>query len=319
MSQDEKIYDVIIIGGGPGGTSAAIYAARAELKTLVIDKAPFSGALAITPKIANYPGIPGELRGAELLTRMRQQAESFGAEYIQAPVIGVDLRSDPKVVFTSTAHLTRTVIIATGASERTIRVPGEAEFVGRGVSYCATCDGAFFKGEEVAVIGANDEALEEAEFLSRYARRVHLVSPRPNFQAPVEMVESVLKQEVITLHENTTLKAVIGDEAVKAVRLNRRGSREEFELPVSGAFIYLQGAQPGTGFLKGELERGEAGCILIDRATMQTAVPGVYAVGDVICARLKQAVISAAEGAMAAISADKFIRRSDKTSPGRYW
>ena len=136
------------------------------MKTLVIDKAPLSGALAITPKIANYPGVSEELRGADLLARMRQQAISFGAEYLQEPVVGVDLKSDPKTVYTSALHWARTVIIATGANERTNRVPGEAELLGRGVSYCATCDGAFFKGQEVAVVGSNDEALEEAEFLT---------------------------------------------------------------------------------------------------------------------------------------------------------
>lgn len=319
MNENEKIYDVIIIGGGPGGTSAAIYAARAELKTVVIDKAPHSGALAMTPKIANYPGVLEVLSGADLLARMRQQAASFGAEFLQEPVIGVDLQSDPKTVFTSTAHRTRTVIIATGANERTNRVPGEAKFLGRGVSYCATCDGAFFKGQEVAVLGANDEALEEAAFMTRYAARVHLVSPRAKFQAPTEMVERVLKHEGVAFYENTKLKSIVGDQEVRAVRLAMRNREAEFELPVSGVFIYLQGGQPGTGFLGDELPRGEGRCLLVDRTTMQTAIPGVYAVGDVICTRLKQAVISAGEGAVAAIAADKFIHHSDKTSPGRYW
>ena len=315
---EEEIYDVVIIGGGPGGTSAAIYAARAELKTLVIDKAPLSGALAITPKIANYPGVPEELRGADLLARMRQQAISFGAKYLTEPVIGIDLKSNPKTVFTNTMHLAHTVIIATGANERTNRVPGEAELVGRGVSYCATCDGAFFKGQEVAVVGSNDEALEEAEFLTRYASRVHLVSPRGKFQAPAKMVETLLEHDIVTLYEKTALKVVIGDEEVKAIKLATHAG-EEFELPVQGVFVYLQGGQPGTGFLQGELERGPGGCLMVNRSTMETIIPGVYAVGDVTCARLKQAIISAAEGAIAAISADKFIHKAEKTSPGRYW
>jgi thioredoxin reductase (NADPH) len=319
MSKDQEIYDVVIIGGGPAGTSAAIYAARAELKTLVIDKAPLSGALAVTPKIANYPGVPEELRGADLLARMRQQAISFGAEYVQEPVVAVDLKSDPKTVFTNTAYQARAIIIATGANERGNRVPGEAELVGRGVSYCATCDGAFFKGQEVAVVGASDEAVEEAEFLTRYASRVHLVLPRSSFQAPSEMVERLLAHSSVTLHENRRLKAVDGDEEVRTIRLVNRVSQDELDLPVSGVFIYLQGGRPGTSFLNDELERGEGGCILIDRTTMETTIPGVYAVGDVTCSRLKQAVISAAEGAIAAISADKFINRSEKTSPGRYW
>ncbi len=169
---EKDTYDVIIVGGGPGGTSAAIYAARAQLKTLVIDKAPLSGALAITPRIANYPGVPEELRGANLLARMREQAVSFGANYATEPVIGIDLNSDPKTIYTNKTYLGHAVIIATGANERSNRVPGEAELLGRGVSYCATCDGAFFKGQEVAVVGSNDEALEEAEFLTRYASRV---------------------------------------------------------------------------------------------------------------------------------------------------
>jgi thioredoxin reductase (NADPH) len=154
--------------------------------------------------------------------------------------------------------------------------------------------------------------------LTRYASRVHLVSPRAKFQAPTGMVEKLLNQEIVTLHERTALKVVIGDEEVRAIRLGPHGG-EEFELPVKGVFVYLQGAQPGTSFLSGELERGEGGCILVDRTTMATVIPGVYAVGDVTCARLKQAIISAAEGAVAAISADKFIHGAEKTSPGRYW
>lgn len=210
------------------------------------------------------------------------------------------------------------MIIATGANERTNRVPGESELLGRGVSYCATCDGAFFKGQEVAVVGSNDEALEEAGFLTRYASRVHLVSPRATFQAPAEMVETLLNHDSLTLHKRTALKVVVGDEEVRAIRLGPHAG-EEFELPVNGVFVYLQGGQPGTSFLDRELERGEAGCILVDRSTMQTVIPGVYAVGDVTCTRLRQAIISAAEGAVAAISADKFIHHSDRTSPGRYW
>ena len=188
----EMDYDVVIIGGGPAGATAAMYAARASLRTLVLDKGLTAGALGITSKIANYPGILGEISGAELLERMREQAESFGAQFMQDRVQGVDLLSDPKLIFANSGTYTaRAVIIATGSMGRGQRVKGEDELLGRGVSYCATCDAAFFRGQDVVVAGQSDEAVEEALFLTRFVRTVHLLSPTNELKAPAHLVEEL--------------------------------------------------------------------------------------------------------------------------------
>ncbi len=196
---DPTTYDVVIIGGGPAGATAAIYASRAGLSTLVIDKGLTAGALGITNKIANYPGILGEISGAELLDIMRQQAQSFGATFVSDKVIGVDLLPEEKSVFANGGTYTgRAVIIATGSMGRGKRVKGEDELLGKGVSYCATCDGAFFREQEVAVVGNSDEAIEEALFLTRFVDRVHFLSPTPELKAPVKMVEELQDNPKVT-------------------------------------------------------------------------------------------------------------------------
>ncbi len=301
---DEHDYDVVIIGGGPAGATAAIYAARADLKTLVIDKGLTAGALGLTGKIANYPGVPGEIGGAELLARMRQQAESFSATFVQDKVQAVDLTSDPKTIYANNATYTaRAVITSTGSMGRGQRVRGEDRFLGRGVSYCATCDAAFFRDQIVAVAGNSDEALEEALFLTRFVRRVHLISPTPELNAPPHLVEEIAHHPKVTLHRGAVLREVIGDERVDAVRIGVRGQPEE-TIAVSGAFIYLQGGKPITDFLQGQLPLSETGCLVVD-SEYRTGIPGVYAVGDVLCNHVKQAVVAAAEGAIAAMSAEK--------------
>ena len=186
--QKHNAYDVIVIGGGPAGTTAAIYTARANLRTLVIDKGLTAGALGITAKISNYPGVPGPISGARLVEIMREQAESFGATFMTDKVVGIDLTSEPKQVMAGTGTFTApAVILATGAMGRTSSVKGEAELLGRGVSYCATCDGAFFRDQDVAVIGNNDEAVEEALFLTKFARQIHLIAPTPSLKARDEL------------------------------------------------------------------------------------------------------------------------------------
>ncbi|PWH15735.1 MAG: thioredoxin reductase [Anaerolineae bacterium] len=300
-------YDVVIIGGGPAGSTAAIYTARAGLKTLVLDKGLTTGALGITGKIANYPGVPGDISGPELLERMREQARSFGAEYMTDKVIGVDLLGEPKSVFGNNGTYTaRAVIIATGSMGRGSRVKGEDELLGHGVSYCATCDGAFFKGQEVLVAGNTDEAIEEALFLTQFASRVHFLSPTPELKAPPEMVEELLHNPKVQFYPGASLREILGQQRVEAVRFALRGQGEQ-TLPVRGAFIYLQGGKPITDFLQGQLELSDTGCLIVDRE-FQTAVPGVYAVGDVLCNHVKQAVIAAAEGATAAIAVEKVLR-----------
>jgi thioredoxin reductase (NADPH) len=276
-----------------------------------------SGALAVATKIVNYPGVPEEISGLELLRRMRTQAESFGAKFVQEQVIGVDFNSDPKTVFTNNVYQAKAVILATGAHERKNKVPGEADLLGRGVSYCATCDAAFFKDEQVAVVGFSDHALEEALFLTRYAKSVKVITPTSEFKASDELIEKVKANEKIELLTRLKLVAVEGKDTLSAIRAQGRDGAEE-AIPVTGAFIYLEGNQPSTQFLNSVIPVGTGGCLFNDR-DQSTPVPGVFAVGDVTCTQLKQAVVSAAEGVIAAISADRFINRLDKTAPGRYY
>ncbi len=300
----ENNYDVIIIGGGPAGATAAIYTARAELKTLVIDKGITAGALGITGKIANYPGILEDISGADLLDRMRQQALSFGATFIQDKVAAVDLDSEPKTIYGNGGTYTASaIIIATGSMGRGQRVPGEDRLLGRGVSYCATCDAAFFRDQEVAVVGSTDEAAEEALFLTRFARRVHWVVPTPDLKASAHLAAEANDHPKLELHLGTALREVLGQARVEGVRLAPRG-QAEYTLAVTGAFIYLQGGRPVTDFLQGQLSVGETGCLVVD-SEYRTATPGVYAIGDVLCHHVKQAVVAAAEGAVAAMAVEK--------------
>lgn len=306
-----QAYDVIIIGGGPAGTSAAIYTARADLRTLVIDKGLTAGALGITAKISNYPGVPGPISGAELVEIMRQQAESFGAEFLSDKVVGLDLSANPKTVMagTGTFHA-KAIVLATGSMGRTNTVPGEEEFLGRGVSYCATCDGAFFRDQPVAVIGNNDEALEEALFLTKFAQQVHLIVPTPDLKARQPLVAETQDNPKIEVRMGTRLKEVVGNGKVEGVRIQPRGSDEEV-LMVEGTFVYLQGGQPITDYLMGQLETAPEGCLVVD-SEMQTQIPGVFAAGDLLCTHIKQAVIAATDGVIAAIAVEKYIHGRDK-------
>jgi thioredoxin reductase (NADPH) len=303
-------YDVIIIGGGPAGTSAAIYTARADLRTLVIDKGLTAGALGITSKITNYPGVPGPITGAELVETMRQQATSFGATFLNDKVVGVELNADPKVVIAGTGTFqAKAIVLATGSMGRTHVLPGEAEFLGRGVSYCATCDGAFFRDQVVAVVGGNDEALEEALFLTKFARQVHLIVPSPQLRARDALVDEVLAQ-TIDVRLSTRVKAIVGDGSVQGVRIQPRGGAEE-TLEVAGVFVYLQGGQPITDYLMDQIGRTPQGCLEVNRE-LQTPIPAVFAVGDLLCTHVKQAVIAAADGVTAAIAVDKYLHGREK-------
>jgi len=300
-------YDVLIIGGGPAGATAALYAARAGLNILVVDKGLTNGALGLTRKIANYPGMPGEIEGAELLRRFRAQAESFGAIFVQDKVQGVDLDGELKTVWANGgAYSGRTLVIATGSMGRGQRVPGEDRLLGRGVSYCATCDAAFFRDQDVAVAGASDEALEEALFLTRFARRVHVVAPTQALKASPHLVAEVQAHPAIQLWLGTTVREVLGADHVEGLRIATRGAGEQV-LRVTGAFFYLQGGRPITDFLQAPGAVAETGCLKVDR-DYRTGLAGVYAVGDVLCDHVKQAVVAAAEGAVAAMAIEKALR-----------
>jgi len=314
LSVESEVYDVIIIGGGPAGAAAALYAARASLRTLVLDKGLTAGALGMAAKIVNYPGVPGPIRGDELVGRIRDQAISFGAEFITDKVLRADLQGDPKQIWGGQAvYHGRAVIIATGAMGRTHRVPGEERLLGRGVSYCATCDGAFFQGQEVVVVGNNDEAVEEALTLTRFASHVHVLSPTPELRTSPELADEVTDHPQVTLYPATQLREIVGEQRVKAVRVAPRQGEEQV-IPVGGVFIYLQGNVPVIDFLEGQLPTGKGGCLIVDESH-QTAIPGVFAAGDVLCQHLKQAVVAAAEGALTATAVDRYLHGRKKLRP----
>lgn len=300
-------FDVIIIGGGPAGATAAIYTARAGLKTLVIDKGLTAGALGITGKIANYPGVQEEISGADLLERMRNQARSFGANFVADKVQGVDLLSDEKTIYANNGTYTsRAIIIATGSMGRGQRVKGEDELLGHGVSYCATCDAAFFRGQDVVVAGNSDEAIEEALFLTKFVRSLAFLSPTVDLKAPAHLVEELESNPKVTIYRGAALREIEGKNRVEAVRFSQREGGEK-TIQVSGAFIYLQGGKPITDFLQGQLQLSETGCLVVDRE-YQTGIAGVFAVGDVLCNHVKQAVVAAAEGAVAGMAVEKVLR-----------
>ena len=311
----EEVYDVAIVGGGPAGSTAAMYAARANLKTVVLDKSVAAGALAVTSKVANYPGIPGVISGLELLQIIRGQAESFGASFVSAQVLHADLLSDPKTLETSAGpYRARAVIVATGKMGRKNKVPGEEEFLGRGVSYCATCDAAFFRDQVVAVVGASSEAVEESLLVARFASKVYLIAPGEKFQGDPANLEELERDPKVEILRNHSLRAVLGRDTVTGIRLSSREG--EVELPVDGVFIYLPGNVPIVDFLGGALELTEQGCVKVDRERA-TNIPGVYAVGDVVCSYIQQAVVAAADGAIAARAAEKYIR--GRTRPRSDW
>jgi thioredoxin reductase (NADPH) len=310
----DDTYDVIVIGGGPAGTTAAIYTVRAALRTLVIDRGHASGALGMAGHIANYPGTEGAVSGVELLQRMRRQAESFGAEFVLDRVAGTLLDGTVKEVLAGQSlYRSRAVVIATGSMGRAQTVPGEDQLVGRGVSYCATCDGAFFQDEDVAVVGNNDEALEELLFLTRFARRVYLLSPTTELRASPELEAEVRAHPRVEVWPGARLLEVLGSTGVEGVRCKPRDG-DETVLPVTGVFVYLQGNKPVTDFVQGQLATTAAGCLEVDDL-MQTSIPGVFAVGDVLCNHLKQAIISAGEGAIAGMAIVRYLSGRERLRP----
>ncbi|MHB9027528.1 MAG: NAD(P)/FAD-dependent oxidoreductase [Candidatus Latescibacterota bacterium] len=301
----EKTYDIIIIGGGPAGLSAALYTARGELSTLVIDKNPAAGALGYARIIENYPGVSRAVKGLELLGILREQAGRFGATIIQAPVIGVNFEQEIREVITvQGSFFSRTVIIATGSMGRNPGIPGEAEYIGRGVSYCAVCDAAFFRDAEVAAVGNIELMLEELDYLLKIVHRVTIITSAEEL-AP-DLLQELAGNPRISLMLGHRPAEIFGGDTVSGIRVvsSRYG---ENDIMVSGVFLYLQGQQPVVDYLYGALPLEEGGCIKVNREDMSTPISGVFAAGDVTCKRIRQAIIAAAEGCNAALSAERFI------------
>lgn len=299
----EEIYDVVIIGGGPAGLSAAQYAARSNLRTIVLDKSPTAGALAFTSKIENYPGLPAPVSGKELLDIFRKQAIDFGAEYVEAQVVGVKLEDEVKEVITmDKTYKGKSLIIATGAMGRKPGIKGEKEFLGKGVSYCAICDAAFYKNMTVSVIGDSEEAVKEAEILARFAKTVHLIAPSSELKVEHPALQSD-KLKVIT---GQRVIEITGTDFVTKIRIKDIETDEEKEMPTDGVFVYLHGSKPVVDFLNFAVDLSDEMCVLSDKM-METSTPGVFSAGDVTCVEVRQVVVAAAYGCIAALSAEKYL------------
>ncbi|MBO4937553.1 MAG: FAD-dependent oxidoreductase [Oscillospiraceae bacterium] len=305
----QNLYDVIIIGGGPAGLTAALYLARAKYRTVVLEKEKFGGQITITHEVVNYPGV-ARTSGAELTETMRAQAESFGAEFMLAEVEALELSGDIKTVKTSRGELKAFgVLLATGAHPRMVGFRGEADFRGRGVAYCATCDGEFFTGKEVFVVGGGFAAAEEAVFLTKYARHVNILIRKDNFSCAQSVADAAWNHPKITVLPNTEVEEVFGDDSLRAIRYrnNRTGEVNEYRDPQGdniGVFVFA-GYAPATGLVKGIAELNEHGYIVTDRS-MKTSVEGLYAAGDVCVKALRQVVTAVGDGALAATELEKY-------------
>ncbi len=308
MSENKKIEKIIIIGAGPAGSSAALYAARAELSPLVLTGMTPGGQAALTNTIENYPGFPDGLGGADLGTLFQKQAERFGALYEFDTVTSVDFKQKPFQVKTyNKSYYAESVIIATGASNVLLNVPGETEFVGSGVSYCATCDGWFFKEKKVVVVGGGDSALEEALFLTRYVSEIYLVHRRDEFRAGALLQKRVRENPKIKLVLNSIVKSIKGDGKVKSVTIEDVKNNTLQDLSVDGVFVFI-GHKPNNDLYAGQISIDEKGYIVVDKK-MQTSIPGIFAAGEAAESDFKQVITSAGMGAAAAISASRYLEQ----------
>jgi len=303
--------DLVIIGAGPAGYTAAIYAARAGLAPLLFSGTQPGGQLTITTEVENYPGFAEPVRGPELMARMRQQAVNCGAEIVDATVERVELAADPKRLWVDgTTYEARSVVVATGASARWLGLPSEEKYRGKGVSACATCDGRFFRKQDVAVAGGGDTALEEALYLAGLARSVTLIHRRDEFRASRALQEEVKVHAGIAVLWSRTVEEVLGDETgMTGLRLKNVKSGEIEEKTFTGLFVAI-GHVPNTALFRDQLPLDENGYIVVpDAGRTATGIPGVFAAGDVRDSVYRQAVTAAAMGCMAAIEAERFLRR----------
>jgi thioredoxin reductase (NADPH) len=299
------MYDLVIIGGGPAGLSAGVYAARANLKTLIIERGLPGGQMQNTQEVENYTGIKMIL-GPELSESMRDHAEALGVEFKMAEVERVDLEGQPKRVYTNDGEVeAKAVIIATGATPRRLGVPGEDELSGRGVSWCAVCDGAFFRNKRIAVVGGGDSACEEGVFLTRFGEKVTLIHRRDKLRAQPILQKRAFENEKMEFIWNHQVVEVLGENKVTGIRIRHVETGEEQTLDVDGLFIYI-GFDPITSFLKGSGILDESGYVITDD-DMKTSIPGVFAAGDVRAKGLRQIITAAADGAIAAMSAYHYI------------
>jgi thioredoxin reductase (NADPH) len=302
------VRDVIVIGSGPAGYTAALYAARAKLKPLVFEgSVTAGGALMKTTDVENYPGFPDGILGPDLMDSIRKQAERFGAELVADDVIAVDLQAMPKIVKTASAdYRSRAIIIASGSSYRELGVPGEKRLAGHGVSWCATCDGFFFREQDIAVIGGGDSAVEEATFLTRFARSVTIVHRRDSLRASKIMQERAMSNPKIRFAWNMQVTEMIGGDRLTGLRLRDVNMDAESILPVTGVFVAI-GHDPRSDLFKGQLATDVDGYLLVEQPSTRTAIAGVFASGDVVDRHYRQAVTAAGTGCAAALDAERWL------------
>jgi len=301
------MYNVVIIGSGCAGLTAAIYAGRANLKPLVLDGHEPGGQLSLTTHVENFPGFPDGILGPELIQNMRKQAEKFGAEFKAGAVTEVDLTKRPfKIHAGKEVYEAKALIVAAGASARLLGLKNERELIGHGISTCATCDGYFFRGKPIAVVGGGDSAMEEANFLSRYASKVYLIHRRTEFRASKIMIDRAKKNEKVEFVTPAVVEEILAKEGlVTGVRLRNPQTKEARELAVDGVFVAI-GHDPNTAVFRGKLDMDENGYLLAKHGSLSN-IPGVFVAGDVQDHRYRQAVTAAGSGCMAALDAEKFL------------
>jgi thioredoxin reductase (NADPH) len=311
MTATSTVHDVIIIGSGPAGYTAAVYAARAQLKPLVFEGTQFGGALMTTTEVENYPGFREGITGPELMDEMREQALRFGADLRMEDVDAVSLEGEIKTVTVGDeTHQARAVILAMGAAARHLGVPGEDELLGMGVSTCATCDGFFFRDEDIAVIGGGDSAMEEATFLTRFARSVTLIHRRDEFRASRIMLDRARANEKITILTNTQVTGIEGGPKVTGIRLRNAVTGEESKLPVTGVFVAV-GHDPRSELVRGQVELDAEGYVQVQDRSTTTSIEGVFAAGDLVDRTYRQAITAAGTGCSASIDAERWLAETD--------
>ena len=306
--QTEQIHDVIIVGSGPAGYTAALYAARGELNPLVFEGYEYGGELMNTTEVENFPGFKDGVMGPDLMMQMRDQAEKFGARLESELVDKVDLSGDVKKVFVGDdVYQARAVILATGAAPRHLGIPGEAELTGRGVSTCATCDGFFFKDQHIAVVGGGDSAMEEATFLTKFGSKVSIIHRSENFRASQIMLERARANEKIEFITHSVVEEVVEkDGKVGGLKVRNVQSGEESALDATALFVAI-GHDPRSGFLEGQVATDEGGYVVVDAPSTRTNVPGVFACGDLVDNHYRQAITAAGSGCRAALDAQHFL------------